>query len=321
MSPAPGADPDGLPLFPPLPGGRVVEPTARSLVRLVAGLRTAVLTVSAATAEAMVVFLDHEPIHGLAVRGDRRLVGPEALDEIAGEPIQRATVTEVDPELARVLGSYLLPTELRVPARLVVPEVFIRGLARPDQQGCVIVRGGDATGLVFLGGGRVLLAYRPGGVVGGFEQVAPIFAEPEARLWARLGPAPAAVDLEAAPGGPREAGRPEDGAADRQGTPPPAAPPRPLAPPAVEVPPSPVEVPGPTPLEQVLDAVREVLGPHSVRVEPALRAAGSDLQRLRLAAESLRQRRPRLLSRATMARAADRALAALAEAEAGPRPR
>ncbi|HZV51106.1 MAG TPA: hypothetical protein VFD49_15230 [Candidatus Dormibacteraeota bacterium] len=286
MSPEPGLDADGLPVFPPLPSGRVVEPAGRSLVRLVTGLRTAVLTVSAGTAEAMLVFLDHELIDGLVVRGEHRLVGPEALDEIAGEPIQRATVADVDPDLARAVGNYFLSTELRVPARLVVPETFVRGLARPDQRGCVIVRSKDALGLVFLGGGRILLAYRPGGVVGGFEQVAPIFAEPEARLWARLGPEPV------------HATAPEPVHATAPNTAP-----QPTSPAA--------GTSDPTPLERVLDAVREVLGPHSVRVEPALRAAGSDPHGLRLAVESLRERRLRLLSQATVARAADRALAAL----------
>ncbi len=291
MSPEPGLDADGLPVFPPLPSGRVVEPAGRSLVRLVTGLRTAVLTVSAGTAEAMLVFLDHELIDGLVVRGEHRLVGPEALDEIAGEPIQRATVADVDPDLARAVGNYFLSTELRVPARLVVPETFVRGLARPDQRGCVIVRSKDALGLVFLGGGRILLAYRPGGVVGGFEQVAPIFAEPEARLWARLGPEPvhatAPEPVHATAPEPVHATAPEPVHATAPNTAP-----QPTSPAA--------GTSDPTPLERVLDAVREVLGPHSVRVEPALRAAGSDPHGLRLAVESLRERRLRLLSQATV---------------------
>ncbi|HSR26082.1 MAG TPA: hypothetical protein VLW53_21185, partial [Candidatus Eisenbacteria bacterium] len=106
MSEALGPDADGLPLFPPLPGGRLVEPAgARSVARLVAGLRTAVLTVRSDELAAMVVFLEHEPVDGLAVRGARRVVGADALDEIAGAAIEDVTVTEVTPELARVVGS------------------------------------------------------------------------------------------------------------------------------------------------------------------------------------------------------------------------
>ncbi|HLH67569.1 MAG TPA: hypothetical protein VKY90_00670 [Candidatus Dormibacteraeota bacterium] len=291
MSLKAGGDADGLPVFPPLPSGRITEPTGHSLVRLVTGIRTAVLTLRAGGVEAMLSFVDHEPASALAVRGERRVVGLEALDEVVGEPIEHATVTEVVPEVARVLGSYFLPTQLHLPAGLVVPEAFCRGLAPPGQRGCIIVRGRDELGLVFLGGGRLLLAYRQGGSVGGFEQVAPLFAEPEAELWARLGPDPARSPAAPAP--------------QPVVTPPPAAT-------------ASAEEPAPTPLEAVLSAVREVLGPHSARVEPALQAAGPDVRRLRSAAESLRERRVRLLSRATMARAADRALAALAALETDP---
>jgi hypothetical protein len=78
-------------------------------------------------------------------------------------------------------------------------------------------------------------------------------------------------------------------------------------------PPAPVEAvaPGVPPLEIALAEVREVLGAHSVRVEPILRRAEPTLEGMRAAAESLRERRVRLLSPATMELAADRILAAL----------
>src|SRR5215831_11346605 len=114
VSQAPGLDADGLPLFPPLPGGRLQPPPgARSVARLVVGLRTAVVTVLSGDVTAMVVFVEHQPVDGVAVRGERRVVGPDALDEIADAPVDRVTVTEVTPEVARIVGTYFLPTELR----------------------------------------------------------------------------------------------------------------------------------------------------------------------------------------------------------------
>src|SRR5262249_40596912 len=150
---------------------------------------TAVVTVLTDDVAAMVVFHDHQAVDGVAVRGDRRIVGADALDEIADAPVDRVTLTEVPPEVARVVGSYFLPTELRaVPAGFVVPEDFVRSLARPGQRGCLLVRTPETMGMVFVARGRVVLAYREDGRIGGFEQVAPLFALPGATLWARLGP-------------------------------------------------------------------------------------------------------------------------------------
>ncbi|HEY7202011.1 MAG TPA: hypothetical protein VIC57_17445, partial [Candidatus Dormibacteraeota bacterium] len=74
MSDALGVDADGLPLFPPLPAGRAgQQASARSVARLVAGLRTAIVTVHSGELHAMVVFVEHEPVDGVAVRGDQRV--------------------------------------------------------------------------------------------------------------------------------------------------------------------------------------------------------------------------------------------------------
>jgi hypothetical protein len=326
-----GSDADGLPLFPPLPGGRVAAPAgARSVVRLVAGLRTGVVTALTDEVAAMVVFVDHEPVDGVAVRGDRRIVGPDALDEIAHAPVERVSVTEVTPEVARVVGSYFLPTELRaVPAGFVAPDDFVRSLARPGQRGCLLVRTDDTLGVVFMAGGRVVLAYRQDGQVGGFEQVASLFARPGATLWARLGPdltgpmaAPEAVPAPPSVAAPAPAAPPpmpvSFPAPDPARTPPPpdpvvngAAAHDVVPAPTTAPPPAPAPVPQVAPLDAVLAEVREVLGAHAVRVEPILRRAEPTVEGLRAAAEALRARRVRLLSPATMDLVADRVLAAL----------
>lgn len=269
MDVEPQLDADGLPLFPPLPARRPFATGARSLPRLVVSLNTAVVSVRTDAVAAMVVFLDREPIDGLALRGDRRVAGPDALDEIADAPIDQVEVIEVEPPLARVLGAYFLPTELRdVPARFFLPENFVLSLARPGQRGCVLVQGGAELGLVFVAGGRVAMAYRQDGIVGGIEKVAPLFAAPEARVWAKLGPEPV----------PRSE-------------------------------PAPVSSTGL--VDAVLQEMRQVLGPHAVRVEGVMRQAQPTAEGLRSAAESIRERRVRLLSPASMDIAADRALAVL----------
>lgn len=343
-------DPDGLPLFPPLPEGRAVRAQAGSLIRLV-NLRTAVLTVRTEALAAMVVLLDREPIDGLAIRGDRRVVGPEALDEIEDVPLDQVTVTEVAPELARELGSYYLPSELgELPASVVVAEDFVRSLARPGRRGCVVVRAGRTLGLAFLAGGRIAVAYRQGEVAGGLEQLAPLLADPGACLWARLGPdhrepvptteappPPAAVARWLEPvTTPEPIAAPEPSAAPEAAAvpeafdepddfelpgdfllpePPPAreiiVPPEP--PTAGEAPasPAPVVRSAKTPLEAVLEEVRAVVGPHAARVESVLSRADPSVEGLKAAVESLRARRLRLFSPATMELIADRAVEAL----------
>lgn len=269
MDVEPQLDADGLPLFPPLPARRPFPTGARSLPRLLVSLNTGVVSVRTGTVAAMVVFLDHEPIDGLALRGDRRVAGPDALDEIADAPIDRVEVTEIEPPLARVLGVYFLPTELRdVPARFFAPEDFVLSLARPGQRGCVLITGGAELGLAFVAGGRVAMAYRQDGIVGGIEMVAPLFAAPEARVWAKLGPEPV----------PRSERVPVSSSAV---------------------------------VDAVLQEMRQVLGPHAVRVEGVIREARPTAEGLRSAAESIRERRVRLLSPASMDLAADRALAVL----------
>jgi hypothetical protein len=277
----PDIDTDGFPLFPPLTGGRDVPITARSLPRLVAGLTTGVLTARTENVVAAVVFVDRQPVDGMALRSGRRVTGPDALDEIADVPIERLSFSELPPDLAAALGSYFLPTEVReVPAARVLPEAFVRSLARPDGRGCVLVRAGHETGLVFLAAGRVLLALRPAvGRIGGMEAVADLLADPEARLWARLGTLP------------------ED----------------PSLPGQVAVPP--VARPVPAPLDQALDLIleeaRRRLGRHSAAVEDVFRRAPLTDEGLRSAAEAVRGVRIRLVSAVTLEEIADDAIAIL----------
>ena len=79
----PDIDTDGFPLFLRLPGGRDIPITARSLPRLVAGLTTGVLAAHSHAVVANVIFVDRQPVDGMALREGRRVSGPDALDEIA----------------------------------------------------------------------------------------------------------------------------------------------------------------------------------------------------------------------------------------------
>jgi hypothetical protein len=306
---------DGFPLFPPLPGGQEVPITARSLPRLVAGLNTGVLTAQTEEVAGMVVFVDRQPIDGLALRGGRRVTGPDALDEIADVPVERLSYRELPRELAGVVGSYFLPTEVwDVAAARVLPEAFLRSLARPDGRGCVLVRAGTETGLVFLAAGQLVLALRAGAGMGGLETISDLLADPEARLWARLGPLPedfspvgnVAQSPAQAPVSAQVVAAPEPSPAVR--LPPPPSPERAWAPPA-PAPPPPEPMEGV--LEPVLERVRERLGRHSAAVEDVFRSASPTAEGMRSAAESVRGLHIRLVSQATLDGIADEAIAIL----------
>jgi hypothetical protein len=324
-------DPDGFPVFPPLPGAHEVPIRVRTLPRLVASLSTGVLAADGDQVQAMVVFLERQPVDGMAIRAGRRVTGPDALDEIADVPVEQLAFCRLPPDLAGVLGSYFLPTEVRgVPAASVLPEAFLRSLARPDTRGCVLVRAGEETGLVFLAAGAVVTAVRaPGGATGGLEVVSELLSHPGARIWARLGPLPegfappAGAAGEPPPAEPRLAERPVE-----QPAPAPPAEPEPAAPPPpAPAPPSPVVGPAsaepePSPaappamdevLERILQGARERLGRHSAAVEDVFCGAPRTAEGLRSAAESVRGLRIRLVSQATLEGIADEAVAVLGQ--------
>jgi hypothetical protein len=332
-------DPDGFPVFPPLPGAHEVPIKVRTLPRLVASLSTGVLAAEGDQVQAMVVFLERQPVDGMAIRAGRRVTGPDALDEIADVPVEQLAFCRLRPDLAGVLGSYFLPTEVHdVPAASVLPEAFLRSLARPDTRGCVLVRAGEETGLVFLAAGAVVTAVRaPGGATGGLEVVSELLSHPEARIWARLGPLPEGFNPmadavgEPPPGGSRVAERPVQ--------PPPAAPPPPPSAepaPAATPPPAPALQPpvaGPAPperepapapapamdevLERILQGARERLGRHAAPAEDVFRGAPRTPDGLRSAAESVRGLRIRLVSQATLEGIANEAVAILAQGGVG----
>ena len=322
----PDIDTDGFPLFPPLPGGPEVPITARSLPRLVSSLNTGVLTAETEEVAGMVVFVDRQPVDGMALRGGRRVTGADALDEIADVPVERLSYRELPRELAGVLGSYFLPTEVwEVPAARVIPEAFVRSLARPDGRGCVLVRTGGETGLVFLAAGQVVLALRAGaGDMGGLETISELLADPEARLWARLGALPEDFphpgEVAPSPRGDQAPGSAPMVAAPLPVPQPTAAvqsppPPPPPAAPETAWPPaesSPVTAePAEGVLERVLERVRQRLGRHSAAVEEVFQNAPQTADGLRSAAESVRGLRIRLVSQTTLEEIADDAISLL----------
>jgi hypothetical protein len=276
----------------------------------VASLTTGMLTAQTEEVVAAVVFVDRQPVDGMALRGGRRVTGADALDEIADVPMERLSFRELPPDLAAVLGSYFLPTELReVPAARVVPEAFVRSLARPDSRGCVLVRAGSETGLVFLAAGQVVLALRPdAGQIGGLGEVADLLADPQARLWARLAALPEDFLR------PGEGTRSPAAGPASVSSPVAAAPEPPAGPPLGPPPPTPGQ-PAPTSMEQVVEQIvqgaRRRLGRHASAVEEVFRRAPPTGDGLRSAAESVRGLRIRLVSPATMEGIADDAIAIL----------
>lgn len=316
-------DSDGFPIFPPLIGGREVPIQFKTLPRLVASLRTGVLVADSnrLRAQVRVVFLEWRPVDGLALCEGRSVTGPDALDEIDDVPVDHLAFFKLPPRVAGVLGNYFLPTEIGgLPAAHVLPDAFIRSLARPDTRGCVLLRAGDELGLVFLAAGEVVLAARPAtGVTGGMEVVADLFARPDTRIWVRLGPLPEEFAVPDAAEEPVLAVEPQ-----------PPAQPWSVRPPADEdVATEPVpEPPTPTPsllaapelddaLEEILHRARERLGRHARAVEEVFEGAPRTQEGLRSAAESVRGLRIRLVSRTTLEGIADQAVAILGDADGG----
>jgi hypothetical protein len=288
--------------------------TAKSLPRLVAGLTTGVLSARTEAVSADVIFVDREPVDGMALRDGRRVTGPDALDEIADVAVSQLSFRALPRDLASVAGSYFLPTEVReVPAVRVLPEAFVRSLARPDGRGCVLVRAGAETGLIFLARGQVALALHVDAArVGGLEAVSELLADPEARFWARLGELGPAVSAVPSAGGAVQAAGgavqaappgPDLEAASAVAAPGPA--------PSVPVMPPAPAVRGDEALERILEIVRLRLGRNSTSVEEVFRAAPHTDAGLRSAAESVRTLRIRLVSPATLEEIADGAIAVL----------
>src|ERR1700730_14005144 len=142
----------GIPFLPPLGESRGVPATAGTLARLAGDLAVA-MTVETAEVEAMLVFVDRDPVVAVARRGSLVTTDQDALETVAEVPMEGLRFFSVDPALARVLGAYFLPTVVDdLPVATVAAETLIRSFGKPGQRACVIVRAAGDLGLAFLDG-------------------------------------------------------------------------------------------------------------------------------------------------------------------------
>jgi hypothetical protein len=313
----------GIPFLPPLGESRQVPATAGTLARLAGDLAVA-MTVETAEVEAMLVFVDREPVVAVARRGSLVTTDQDAVETVAEVPVDGLRFFRVDPALARVLGAYFLPTvvdDLSVAS--VAAETLIRSFGKPGQRACVIVRAAGDLGLAFLDGDADPACMTSSGEAGGLDRLAGLLSEPGARLTVRAGGAHGGV-----PGGtggatPRatpRAAAPGPGLAaflERTGGKPPETPP--LPPGGGGGPPGPeggrdvasAESADPGAVEAVVAEAEQLLGRSSARVAEALRDVKPTPEAIATAVKRLRQDGVRLVSAETMDLVVERTLAVL----------
>src|SRR5437879_440305 len=101
-----------IPFLPPLAASPPLEATLLTISRLITTLGTVAVTAHTDEDEAMVVFVDREPVVAVGRRGSTLTEGEGALEAIASVPIERLRLLEINPDLARAVGSYFLPTSI-----------------------------------------------------------------------------------------------------------------------------------------------------------------------------------------------------------------
>lgn len=214
-----------LPAVPPAPTGDRVQPTARGLATLIAGLDSAVLNHRSDDFSALVVVLEGRVIDAVASTNRGVVKGVEVLDELTDIEVGSLEVTRVDPRLAKVLPAYW-----RAPgaAREVV-DSFIR----PGRRGAIAVAAPGGTGVLLFDEEGIVASYRDGEHKPGTAALDELLADPNVVLSPRADAMPAGG---AAPGD----GRPATATPG-----PTAAPPPPPQPPPA--PPSPRPAPEPVP--------------------------------------------------------------------------
>lgn len=182
-------DPDGLPGLPPLPDAAATVPEAASLLRLVQALDTAALQVVDGELRALVLFDRREVVDGYLQHRQAVATGPDVLDHLEGVPAARTRLHWMPPGMLRVLPCWWrVPTQVTLgPKGWMDGELLVRSFARPGQRGIVCVRASGALGVVLIEDGEVQGAYRAGGDrVGDVSEVAPLFDDPSATVFARV---------------------------------------------------------------------------------------------------------------------------------------
>jgi hypothetical protein len=304
-----------FPAVPPPPEGDRLEPRARGLASLIAGLDSAVVYHRSQQLTAMVIVIGGRVVDAIAEGGGEVVKGIEVLDELSEVPVASMQVVGVEPRLARSL-----PVYWRAPG---ATREVVEGLVRPGRRGAVVVSSyTHGTGMVVFDEKGVIATFLDG------EQredaLEAVLADPDAIVSARAEPQSADTGTETGPDRwrgtptPEPVGAgPEDYSSPRSWVPP--GQPRPTgyahgyagstvyapAPTSQQYPPPPPEdgADGNGALEQrkraILDLLQRQLGRHAEAVAQPFRSA-TTTEALIDAADGLRGAQVRLVSSSTL---------------------
>jgi hypothetical protein len=274
----------GLPVLPPVPAGPQPIFRARGLAALIAALDDAIISLRAATGDAIVVVVGGRVVDAIAVPAGRTaLVGLDALNILGPADSANLRAAAVDRRFALALPSYWREADRLppIPAYWVDPAGLIVAMIRPGRRGVVVLRSPTDLGIVLFDESGLIAAYsqsRP--EPGGLDALAPLLANAETVVHGRI------ADASGHGRGQGQSGRqakPRDG--------------------GVAALPDPIE----RCRGEIVRMAQSTLHLHSEGVAARFRAAPATTQGLLLAAEEVRGMRMRLVNPATFASIAEEA--------------
>jgi hypothetical protein len=172
-----------LPAVPPAPRGERVQPTARGLATLIAGLDSAVLSHRSEGISALVIVLEGRVIDAVAEAGRGVVKGVEVLDELTEVEVGALEVTRVEPRLARVLPAYW-----RAPG---AAQEVVQSFIRPGRRGAIAVAAPGGTGVLLFDEQGIVASYRDGEHKPGTGALDELLADPNVVLSPRADAMPA----------------------------------------------------------------------------------------------------------------------------------
>jgi hypothetical protein len=171
------ARPAALPAVPPVPLGERVQPKARGVATLIAGLESAVIDHQSDDLRAMVVVVNGKVIDAVAETRDGVVKGIEVLDELADLGVNDLKVTRVEARLAQVIPAYW-----RAPG---ASREVIQSFIRPGRRGAIAVTAPRGTGVLLFDEKGVVASYRDGAQQPGGSALDELLDDPDVVLSAR----------------------------------------------------------------------------------------------------------------------------------------
>lgn len=166
-----------LPAVPPVPLGERVQPKARGVATLIAGLESAVIDHQSESLRAMVVVVNGKVIDAVAETRDGVVKGIEVLDELADLGVSDLQVTRVEARLAQVIPAYW-----RAPG---ASREVIQSFIRPGRRGAIAVTAPRGTGVLLFDEKGIVASYRDGAQQPGGSALDELLDDPDVVLSAR----------------------------------------------------------------------------------------------------------------------------------------